>query len=78
MRKSVKLYTLKKSFLIKYSTVFQKIFLLPSFGPNDVLLRSVAVPNPDPDPRVLGLLDPDPDPLVRGIETDLDPNPSVI
>jgi hypothetical protein len=35
---------------------------------------SVACPNPDPDPRVFGLLDPDLDPLVKG----MDPDPSII
>ncbi len=29
------------------------------------------------DPYVLGLLDPDPDPLVRNMDPDLDPDPSI-
>ncbi len=43
---------------------------------------SVADPNPDPDPHVLGL--PNPDPLVRGMDPDPDlaldpdPDPSII
>jgi hypothetical protein len=41
-----------------------------------VVLSNCSVADPDPDPRVLGLLDPDPDPLVRGM--DLDPDPSNI
>ncbi len=34
--------------------------------------------DPDPDPRVFGLMDPDP--LVRGMDPDptLDPDPSII
>ncbi len=35
---------------------------------------NVADPDPNPDPRVLGLLDPDPDLLDRG----MDPDPSII
>ncbi len=35
---------------------------------------SVAEPDPNPDPYVLGLLDPDPDPLVRGMDPDPDPS----
>ncbi len=38
---------------------------------------SVADPDPNPDPRVLGLLDPNPDLLVRGMAPDPDLNPSI-
>jgi hypothetical protein len=37
---------------------------------------SRQVAEPDPDPHVLGLLDPDP--LVRGMDPDPNPDPSII
>ncbi len=50
------------------------------FKKQNKLTISVAEdPNPDPpDPHVLGLLDPNPDPLVRGMDPDPDPYPSII
>ncbi len=37
---------------------------LNSYWEFATLINSVADPNPDPDPHVLGLLDPDPDPSI--------------
>ncbi len=59
----------------KQKLTFKKI-------PEPVLVynkSSVADPDSDPsDPYVLGLLDPDPDTLVRGLDPDPAPDPSII